>query len=58
MKQYVEMFSGTDRDELTSEINTYLEENNCKIVSTQLTMSSGYSYCKTILIVFEEIEAC
>jgi len=56
MKQYVEMFSGTDNDELTSEINTYLEENNCKIISTQLTMCPSYPYYKTILIVFEEVE--
>ena len=60
MKQYIKIFSSSSDEVLTSEINTYLEQHNCKIVSTQLAMggSGYYSYCKTILIVFEEIEEC
>ena len=56
MKQYIEIFSSSSDEVLTSEINTYLEENNCRIVSTQLAMSSSNPYYKTILIVFEEVE--
>lgn len=56
MKQYVKLFGSSSNDTLTSEINTYLEENNCKIVSTQLAMSSNFPNYKTILIIFEEIE--
>ena len=58
MKQYVKLFGSTSNDTLTDEINAYLEENNCKIISTQLAMSSGFPNYKTILIVFEEIEEC
>lgn len=56
MKQYIKLFGSTGNDTLTSEINTYLEENNCKIVSAQLAMSSDFPNYKTILIIFEEIE--
>ena len=57
MKQYVKMFSNSSDEVLTSDINTYLEQHNCKIVSTQLAIGgSGYSHCKTVLIIFEEIE--
>lgn len=58
MKQYVKLFSSSSNDELTNEINTYLEENNCKIISTQLAMSSSFPNYKTVLIIFEEIEEC
>jgi hypothetical protein len=58
MKQYIKLFSSSSNDELTNEINTYLEENNCKIISTQLAMSSNFPNYKTVLIIFEEIEEC
>jgi len=58
MKQYVKLFGSTSNDTLTDEINAYLEENNCKIISTQLAMSSSFPNYKTILITFEEIEEC
>jgi len=56
MKQYVKLFGSSSNDTLTDEINTYLEENNCKIISTQLAMSSSFPNYKTILVVFEENE--
>lgn len=58
MKQYVKLFGSSSNDTLTDEINTYLKENNCKIISTQLAMSSSFPNYKTILIVCEEIEEC
>jgi len=58
MKQHVKMFSGIHDDELTDEINIYLEENNYKIVSAQFEMSSSFPNYKTILVIFEEIKEC
>lgn len=58
MNQYVKLFDSSSNDMLTDEINTFLKENNCKIISTQLAMSFSFSNYKTILIVCEEIEEC
>ena len=56
MKQFVKSFTSSNSDELTTEINTYLEKNNCKIITMQMTMTQSFPHTNTVLICFEENE--